>query len=60
MIEYTDWMSTKETASYLGVTRRTLERWRAAGKPPEFFQYGKRVRYRKWALDNFLMDNRHR
>ena len=39
------YMKTKEVAAYLGLSPRTLERYRWSGGGPEFFRFGNRVRY---------------
>jgi excisionase family DNA binding protein len=43
-----------ETASYLGLADRTLRDWRKQGKGPAFVQMGKKIRYRKTAIDEYL------
>ena len=45
---------TKDAASYIGLTKSTLEAWRCRGGGPQFLKLGKAVRYRKEDLDNFL------
>ena len=39
------YMKTEEVAAYLGLSPRTLERYRWSGAGPEFFRFGNRVRY---------------
>lgn len=36
----------RETADYLGVSEKSLERWRWAGEGPAYVKAGRRVRYR--------------
>jgi excisionase family DNA binding protein len=44
-----------ETAKYLGVPARTLDRWRISGQGPVFIKLGPRqVRYRKVDLDRWM------
>jgi hypothetical protein len=46
---------TKDAAGYLGVSERTLERWRVVGGGPVFLKLGRRyVLYTVDALDAFL------
>ena len=39
------YMNTKETATALGVSPRTLEKWRGNGTGPLFAKVGRRVLY---------------
>jgi excisionase family DNA binding protein len=43
-----------ETASYLGLADRTLRDWRKQGKGPAFVQMGKKIRYRKTDINEYL------
>jgi excisionase family DNA binding protein len=45
---------TEEAADLLKSSRRTLEYWRGQGNGPRFVKLGRRVRYRRAALDAFL------
>ena len=45
---------TREAATYLDLTKSTLEAWRCRGSGPTFVKLGKAVRYRKQDLDEFL------
>jgi len=45
---------TKEAATYLDLTKSTLEAWRCRGNGPAFLKLGKAVRYRKQDLDAFI------
>jgi excisionase family DNA binding protein len=48
-------LTTREAASYLGVSPRTLEDWRFRGGGPVFRKIGRRiVRYQRADLDAFL------
>ena len=44
----------EETAGNLGTNIRTLERWRSTGEGPEFVKIGRRVAYRRSALEAWL------
>jgi excisionase family DNA binding protein len=48
------WCSSDQTASYLGVSKDTLQAWRSARKPPRWSKTGKLVRYHIDDLDDFL------
>jgi transcriptional regulator with XRE-family HTH domain len=43
-----------QIAEQFGVTRRTLERWRANGKGPPFVKLDGRIRYDADAVDAYL------
>lgn len=47
-------LTTAEVARLLGVSPATLERWRAAGRGPRYFRYGRTVRYRYADLEAFV------
>ena len=40
-----EYMGTREAAALLGLSPRTLDRYRVTGKGPEFHKFGSRVRY---------------
>ena len=40
-----EFMGTREAAALLGLSPRTLDRYRVTGKGPEFHKFGSRVRY---------------
>ena len=49
-----DFMSSDDVALFLGLSPRTLERFRLEGRGPAYFKFGRIVRYRraetlKWA-----------
>ena len=49
-----DFMSSDDVALFLGLSPRTLERFRLEGRGPSYFKFGRIVRYRraetlKWA-----------
>ena len=43
-----------EAAKYLGLSPKTLARWRWAGKGPIFYKFGSAVRYSTDELDSFV------
>ena len=52
---------TTAAAVYLGVSNRTLEEWRRAGRGPQFIKIGKKiVRYEIAELDKFLAEGQRR
>ena len=46
-----NYLSTCEAAEYLGLSARTLRRYRVTGDGPVFHRFGGRVRYRREDLD---------
>ncbi len=47
------YLSTREAAHYLGLSVRTLNRYRVSGDGPVFHRFGGRVRYRRDDLDGW-------
>jgi predicted site-specific integrase-resolvase len=47
-------MSEATAAETLGLSARTLERWRVEGRGPAFIKLGKSVRYRPVDLAEFI------
>lgn len=50
-----EFMSSDDAANLLGLSPRTLERFRLEGRGPKFFKFGRVVRYRRsmtldWAV----------
>ena len=43
----------KEAAVYLGISLSTIRRWRKKGTGPEFFHFGRVLRYGIKALETF-------
>ena len=41
-------------ATYLGLTKRTLERWRVNGSGPKFVKVGKKILYRPSDLEAWM------
>ncbi len=48
-------MSTKAAARYLGLSYRTLQNWRSAGKGPRYARIGGVVRYWETDLEKFAV-----
>lgn len=46
-------LKTPDAAAYLGLSRRTLEKWRGAGKGPRYSRLGRSVVYAVSDLDDF-------
>lgn len=44
----------QESAKYLKSNARTLERWRTEGNGPRYVKVGRRVHYRRAALDAWI------
>ena len=51
-------LTVPEAASYLRLTKSTLDQWRTAGKGPRFIKAGKRVLYDSVDLDRWLNGNK--
>ena len=47
------YLNTVEAGRYLGMSHRTLRRYRVTGEGPVFFRFGGRVRYRRDDLDDW-------
>ena len=60
MVRRNDLMTTAEAATYVGLSRRTLERYRVTGEGPTYLKNGGRVFYRQADLDQWLENNRRR
>jgi excisionase family DNA binding protein len=43
-----------EAAEYIGVTKRTMERWRVTGDGPRFVKVGRHCLYRRADLDAWV------
>ena len=54
MTKRNDLMTTTEAAEYVGLSPRTLERYRVTGEGPKFLKVGRRVLYRRSDLDGWL------
>jgi excisionase family DNA binding protein len=51
-----DVMTTEESANYLRLRKNTLEVWRLRGIGPAFLKLGRRVLYRREALEKFMSE----
>ena len=49
-------MTTGEAAAYLRLQKQTLEAWRLRGVGPVFLKLGRRVLYRKEAVEKFMVE----
>lgn len=58
VIDYSDlsFMRTPAAATYLGLSPRTLEKWRTQGRGPKYARLGNAVVYRKEDLQAFFED----
>ncbi|MCA9773526.1 MAG: helix-turn-helix domain-containing protein, partial [Myxococcales bacterium] len=55
----TDLLNEHEAATFLGgVSIKTLQRWRWAGRGPAFVKIGALVRYERDVLERFIVDGR--
>jgi excisionase family DNA binding protein len=53
-------MRESEAAQILGLSKRTLQKWRLTGGGPEFLKFGRAVRYSVESLERWLRQNRRR
>ena len=54
------YLNTLEAARHLGLSTRTLERYRVSGEGPVFIKFGGRVRYLREDLDDWAKSRRRR
>ena len=54
------YLSTREASAFLGLSSRTLDRYRVTGEGPAFFKFGSRVRYLKVDLEAWAQARRRR
>ena len=52
------YMNTRDAADWLGLSPRTLDRYRVTGEGPAFFRLGRLVRYRREDIETWLADRR--
>lgn len=57
MTENGDVLTEKQVAVLLHMAAKTLGNWRREGKGPPYFLVGKRIRYRRGSLDNWMREN---
>jgi excisionase family DNA binding protein len=53
-------MRESEAARRLGLSKRTLQKWRVTGGGPDFLKFGRAVRYSVEALEKWLARSRRR
>lgn len=53
-----NYLSTREAADWLGLSPRTLDRYRVSGEGPVFHRLGSRVRYLRDDLDTWAQAGR--
>ena len=58
MNEERHYLRTREAAEYLGLSSRTLDRYRISGRGPVFHRFGGRVRYTRADLDVWAASRR--
>ena len=54
----TEYMGTREAAAFLGLSPRTLDRYRVTGQGPAFHKFGTRVRYARTDLEDWAAERR--
>ena len=59
MIENTNYMNTREAAAFLGLSPRTLDRYRVIGAGPKFHKFGNRVRYLRFDVEAWAAERRY-
>ena len=60
MRDDTTYLDTRAAAAHLGLSPRTLDRYRVSGEGPEFYKLGSRVRYRLADLEAWAETRRRR
>ena len=53
------YMGTRELASFLGLSPRTLDRYRVSGGGPKFHKFGNRVRYARADVEAWAAERRY-
>jgi hypothetical protein len=53
-------MDTAQAAAYMGISTQQLEIARCKGGGPPFSKWGRLVKYRRTAIDDFLLANEHK
>ena len=54
----TEYMGTREAAAFLGLSPRTLDRYRVIGEGPAFYKSGTRIRYARADLEDWAAARR--
>jgi predicted DNA-binding transcriptional regulator AlpA len=52
----TDYLASKEAANYIGVSIKSLEKWRLLREGPPYVKLTRAVRYRRADLDAFMAE----
>lgn len=52
------YLSTRQAAAYLGLSPRTLDRYRVSGEGPDFHRFGGRILYRKTDIEHWAAERR--
>ena len=52
------YLSTRKAAAYLGLSPRTLDRYRVSGEGPDFYRFGGRILYRQTDLEHWAAERR--
>ena len=60
MTERTKYLNTREAAAHLGLSTRTLDRYRVSGDGPVFLKFGGRVRYLREDLEAWARSRRRK
>ena len=58
MTDHPMYLSTRQAAELLGLSPRTLERYRGAGEGPPYMKRGRQVRYARADLDDWMEGGR--
>ncbi len=53
-----NFLNTRQAAGYLGLAKRTLDRYRLQGGGPIFHRFGNRIRYLRTDLDAWAAERR--
>ncbi len=56
----TIYLNTRQAAAHLGLSTRTLDRYRVSGEGPVFLRFGGRVRYLREDLDDWAKTRRRK
>ena len=59
MNENANYMNTREVAAFLGLSPRTLDRYRVSGTGPKFHKFGNRVRYFRADVQAWAAERRY-
>ena len=58
MVDERQYLSTRQAAEWLGLSPRTLDRYRVSGDGPAFHRFGGRVRYRRADIEAWAATRR--